>query len=124
MKGGKTQFARVVEKLIPIIRSVRPARKEKTYQDRIEKAIRAAKIEFEREVGCGKGRVDFYVEGVLVEVKTSGSPIEAARQAIGYCQARPEAVGALIVHTRGEAPKLTTIGTKPVAFLNVAFSCL
>ena len=126
-KHGKTLFARTVEKLIPIIRSVRPCRDEKKFQGRIERAIRSADVsfsEFGREVACGKGKVDFLVDGVLVEIKTNGSPLEAARQAIKYCQARPEAVGALIVHTRGEAPKLETIGTKPIQFLNVAFSSL
>lgn len=123
MALGKRHFAEVVEKLTPIIRSVRPARNEKTYQDRIERALRG-EVDFERESPCGRGKVDFFVEGVLVEVKTAGSPLAAARQAIKYCRARPEAVGVLIVHTRGEAPDLHSIGDKPVHFLSVAFSCL
>jgi hypothetical protein len=117
-------FEEVLEKLIPIVRRVRPLRNEKTYQDRIERALRGTGLQFTREEPCGKGRVDFFVEGVLVEVKTSGSPIGAARQAIKYSHDKPDALGVLIVHTRGEAPDLTEIGTKPVRFLNVAFSSL
>ena len=117
-------FEEILAKLVPIIRKVRPLRNEKTYQDRIERALRGTGLGFTREEPCGKGRVDFFVENVLVEVKTSGSPIGAARQAIKYCDAKPEAVGVLIVHTRGEAPALTEIGETPVRFLNVAFSSL
>jgi hypothetical protein len=117
-------FAEIVEKLKAVVRGVRPARNEKTYQDRIERALRGTGLAFTREEPCGRGKVDFFVEGVLVEVKTSGSPIAAARQAIKYCVARPDALGVLIVHTRGEAPDLTEIGDRPVEFLNVAFSSI
>lgn len=117
-------FPEVVEKLKAVIRGVRPARNEKTYQDRIERALRGTGLQFTREEPCGRGKVDFFVEGVLVEVKTTGNPTAAARQAIKYCLKKPEAIGVLIVHTRGEAPDLKTIGTTPVEFMNVAFSSL
>lgn len=108
------------------IRKIRPSYDEKTYQNRIEESLRECDkfAQIEREAKCGKGRVDFVIDGIMLEVKTSGNAISAFRQITEYVKAKPDVQAVMIVHTRGQDYDLNKIGNRPVRFVNVAFSAI
>ena len=76
-------------------------------------------IAFTRERIEGADRFDFFVDGVVIEVKRAGSFPEALRQAERYCQS-PIVTAVVLASTRGWQPGLAaTFNEKPVHVVNL-----
>ena len=59
---------------------------EKLLQNDIETMLTALGADYQREAQLGLGRVDFLVEGVAIELKISGTPMNVALQLDRYAQ--------------------------------------
>lgn len=91
-----------------------PVSVERELQDSVERALRAEKLEFRREVTRGADRIDFVVGSVGVELKVKGSVSEVSRQLERYAL-WPELTELLLVTTRGSHLALPPIvGGKPL----------
>ncbi len=91
-----------------------PVSVERELQDSVERALRAEKLAFKREVTRGADRIDFVVGSVGVELKVKGAVTEVHRQLERYA-AWEELTELLLVTTRGHHLAMpNSIGGKPV----------
>lgn len=99
---------------------------ERELQDGIAQVLFQRGIRFDREVRLAPGDViDFLVEGVGLEVKVEGGPVEIRRQLLRYAKA--PRVTALLLVTRkaqhdGQFPR--KLGGKDVAVLTLGEASL
>ena len=70
---------------------------EKQLHAAIGEALTSEGITFEREKTVGKNRYDFFVDGVVIEVKIDGSPADSLRRSQRYL--KDEGVSALLLVT-------------------------
>lgn len=78
---------------------------EKDLQDGIESVLLGAGIEYQREMQPDRrNRLDFVVDGVVLEVKIKGSMIAAVRQCYRY-QQLPDVRGVMLLATNSWAKK-------------------
>lgn len=111
----------MIEELLTCLRSSRfPVTTEIKTQDAIEQALIEAGIEFEREFRLSaKDRVDFFVNGVAVEIKVRAASARAIfRQVERY--ARHDIVTAIVLVSNKPMGLPAQINGKPAYFVNLA----
>lgn len=72
---------------------------EAELQNAVAIALKDAGVVFDRERGLGRDRVDFFAQGVAIELKIDGSLSDVTRQLHRYAQ-HPEVTAVLLVTTR------------------------
>jgi len=93
---------------------------EADLQNGVEIALKGAGVTFERERVLGRDRVDFFAQGVAIELKVDGSLSDVTRQIHRYAQ-HPEVTAVLLVTTRVLHDRMpATMCEKPVRVLRVA----
>lgn len=91
-----------------------PVSVERELQDAVERALRAEKLEFKREVTRGADRIDFVVGSVGVELKVKGSAGDVLRQLERYAL-WTDLTELLLVTTKGAHRALpSVVGGKPL----------
>ena len=96
---------------------------EKRLQAEIEQVLTDNGIDYEREYHLGEyGFVDFFIEGIAVEIKTKGKVKAIYRQCRGYCE--HEDVKSLILVTNTSMGLPDEINNKPCFVLNLGLSHL
>lgn len=97
---------------------------EAELQEGIERVLLDAAIPLEREFRLGRDRVDFWVEGIALEVKVDGSLSEVTRQLHRYAQA-PQVRAVLLVTTRALHRRVPAeMTSKPIAVFYLEGSVL
>lgn len=91
---------------------------EKELQQGIEKCLKEGGFPLEREVDLGEpGRIDFFGQGIGIEIKIKGSPSDVAEQAVRYCSS-PKIEELIVVTGRSLSARLPEkIRDKPVHVL-------
>lgn len=91
-----------------------PVSVERELQDSVERALRAEKLEFKREVARGADRIDFVVGAVGIELKVKGSAGDVLRQLERYAL-WTDLTELLLVTTKGAHLALPrAVGGKPL----------
>jgi hypothetical protein len=89
-------------------------------QDEIEKMLNDMFDNVQREVSCDKGRIDFVVDDVAIELKVDGSSNSVLRQLKRYAEL-PWVTEIVLITTRAKHRSMpATINGKP---LRVSFIC-
>ena len=108
-----------INKLISLLSSARlPLNKEKDTQDAIEKLFKKHLIPYEREYRLDENNIpDFFVEGIVIEVKSKGNVTHIFKQCERYCEF--ESVSKLILVTTRSIGFPKEINYRPSFVINI-----
>jgi hypothetical protein len=111
----------MIDRLLPILsgQQYRPAT-EADLRDSLAVVLTEAGVRFDREYPMGEtGRPDFFVDGVVIEVKARGGRSDLVRQVMRYAE-HPMVTGILVVTTRAQHQLPDTMRGKPARLLTIA----
>lgn len=92
---------------------------ETMLQNGIAKVLAEDGIAFEREYPLGRDRVDFFVQGIALEVKVDGSLSEVTRQLHRYAQ-HPDVQIVALVTTKSQHCRMPSeMAGKPVRVIHL-----